>query len=102
MSNTVGAFDNAYNEFIAKLGSSLTGLLGSSVNPPTINLNSTLDAMNNLQLPSNLDQGLAKLNSSIPTFAQVQNFTDNAIRFPFEEVKQFLAFFSSQCALTLG
>jgi hypothetical protein len=90
MSNTVGTFDNAYNEFIAKLGSSLTGLLGSSVNPPTINLNSTLDALNNLQLPSNLDQGLAKLNSSIPTFAQVQNFTDNAIKFPFEEVKQLI------------
>jgi hypothetical protein len=90
MSNTVGTFDNAYNEFIGKLGSSLTGLLGSSVNPPTIDLNSTLDALNNLQLPSNLDQGLAKLNSSIPTFAQVQNFTDNAIRFPFEEVKQLI------------
>ena len=90
MSNTVGTFDNAYNEFISKLGSSLTGLLGSSVNPPTIDLNSTLDALNSLQLPSNLDQGLAKLNSSIPTFAQVQNFTDNAIRFPFEEVKQLI------------
>jgi hypothetical protein len=90
MSKTVGTFDNLYTEFIGKLGSSLTGLLGSSVNPPTIDLNSTLDALNNLQLPSNLDQGLAKLNSSIPTFAQVQNFTDNAIRFPFEEVKQLI------------
>lgn len=90
MSKTVGTFDNLYSEFIGKLGSSLTGLLGSSVNPPTIDLNSTLDALNNLQLPSNLDQGLTKLNSSIPTFAQVQNFTDNAIRFPFEEVKQLI------------
>jgi hypothetical protein len=90
MSKTVGTFDNLYTEFIGKLGSSLTGLLGSTVNPPTIDLNSTLDALNNLQLPSNLDQGLAKLNSSIPTFAQVQNFTDNAIRFPFEEVKQLI------------
>jgi hypothetical protein len=90
MSKTVGTFDNLYNEFIGKLGSSLTGLLGSSVNPPTIDLNSTLDALNNLQLPSNLDQGLGQLNSSIPTFAQVQNFTDNAIRLPFEEVKQLI------------
>jgi hypothetical protein len=90
MSNTVGSFDNAYDEFIGKLGSSLTGLLGSSVTPPKLDLNSTLDALQNLQLPSNLDQGLTKLNSSIPTFAQVQNFTNNAIRFPFEEVKQLI------------
>jgi hypothetical protein len=90
MSKTVGAFDNLYSEFVGKLSSSLTGLLGSSVIPPNIDLNSTLDALHNLQLPSNLDQGLTKLNSSIPTFAQVQNFTDNAIRFPFEEVKQLI------------
>jgi len=90
MSNTVGAFDNLYSEFVGKLSSSLTGLLGSSVIPPNIDLNSTLDALHNLKLPSNLDQGLTKLNSSIPTFAQVQNFTNNAIRFPFEEVKQLI------------
>lgn len=90
MSKTVGVFDNVYNEFIGKLGSSLTGLLGTPVVPPNIDLNSTLNALHNLKLPSNLDQGLTKLNSSIPTFAQVQNFTNNAIRFPFEEVKQLI------------
>jgi hypothetical protein len=90
LSNTVGVFDNVYNEFIGKLGSSLTGLLGTSVTPPKLDLNSTLDALQALKLPSNLDQGLTNLNSSIPTFAQVQNFTDNAIRFPFEEVKQLI------------
>jgi len=90
LSNSVGVFDNVYNDFIGKLGSSLTGFLGSSVTPPKLDLNSTLDALNNLKLPSNLDEGLAKLNSSIPTFAQVQQFADNAIRFPFEEVKQLM------------
>jgi hypothetical protein len=90
MANTVSVFDSAYDDFISKLGSSLTGLLGSTVTPPSIDLNSTLEALNNLQLPSNLDQGLAELNSSIPTFAQVQNFTDNVIRFPFERVKQLI------------
>jgi hypothetical protein len=49
MSKTVGTFDNLYSEFIGKLGSSLTGLLGSSVTPPTIDLNSTIDALNHLQ-----------------------------------------------------
>lgn len=90
LSNNVGVFDNVYNDFIGKLGSSLTGFLGSSVTPPKLDLNSTLDALKTLQLPSNLDEGLAKLNSSIPTFAQVQQFADNTIRFPFEEVKQLM------------
>ena len=90
MSKTVGVFDSAYDDFVGKLGSDLTGLLGSKVTPPTLDLNSTRDALNNLKLPSNLDQGLSKLNSSIPTFAQVQNFTNNAIRFPFDEVKQLI------------
>ena len=90
LSSTVGAFDTAYNDFIGKLGSDLTGLLGSTVTPPTINVSSAQEALNNLKLPSDLDQGLSKLNSSIPTFTQVQNFTNNAIRFPFEEVKQLI------------
>ena len=34
--------------------------------------------------------GLQTLNKSIPTFEDVQNFTDNVIRLPFEEVKKLI------------
>ena len=90
MSKTIGVFDDAYNGFVGKLGKSLESTLGASVTPPVIDLNSSLTALNNLQLPSGLDKDLTKLNSSIPTFAQVQNFTNNAIRLPFEEVKKLI------------
>lgn len=90
MSKTVGTFESDYDSFISKLGSGLTSLLGTSVTPPQLNLNASMEALNNLKLSSNLDQGLTKLNNSIPTFAQVNNFTNNAIRFPFEDVKQLI------------
>ena len=90
MSKTVGTFETDYDSFVSKLGSGLTSLLGTSVTPPQLNLNASMEALNNLKLPSNLDQGLTTLNKSIPTFAQVNNFTNNAIRFPFEEVKQLI------------
>ena len=60
------------------------------IKPPTIDLSGPVDKLNTLQLPATLDQGLAKLNNSIPTFQDVQNFTDNVIRFPFEELKKVL------------
>ena len=57
---------------------------------PKLDVTGSLDKLNNLQLPSTLDQGLAKLNNSIPTFQDVQNFTDNLIRLPFDELKTVL------------
>ena len=57
---------------------------------PELNVTGNLTKLQNLQLPSGLDQDLSKLNNSIPTFQDVQNFTDNVIRLPFEEVKKLL------------
>ncbi len=87
MANTVGVFENEYDSFVNKLSSGLAGILPSGLVPPTLNLNSSIKALSSLQVPTDLDQELAKLNSSIPTFTQVQNFTNNAIRLPFEEIK---------------
>lgn len=59
---------------------------------PTLDLNSTIDSIKdvNLSIPSGVDEKLNKLNSSIPTFDEVQNYTENIIRLPFEEVKKLL------------
>lgn len=44
-----------------------------------------------MTLPANeLNEGLDTLNKSIPTFSQVNNFTKNAIRLPFEEIKKLI------------
>jgi hypothetical protein len=58
---------------------------------PQINLNDEIAKLKALEVPPELQQGLQKLNSSIPTFEDVQNFTDSVIRTPFEAVKKLIA-----------
>lgn len=85
LDNAASDFENAMNSFLSDLGSLLT-----SGNPPKIDLTSEITTLNNLQLPSGYDSDLQKLNASIPTFAEVHNFTIHAIEWPFEQVKQLL------------
>ena len=85
----VSDFTNDLNKFTSTLNS-VPKLFGSSDSIPTLNVNSSIDKLHNLELPSNLTTDLSKLNNSIPTFQEVQNFTDNVIRFPFEEVKKLV------------
>jgi len=81
---------NAINGFMAdvdKLGSLLSG---KTLTPPTVDLSGEINTLNSLQLPADYDADLQKLNNSIPTFADVNNFTTWAIKLPFEEVKKLL------------
>jgi len=57
---------------------------------PSINLDSSISKLKALEIPPEMQQNLQKLNQSIPTFEQVQNFTDNIIRTPFEEIKKLM------------
>lgn len=84
-------FQDAMNGFLSGVDSIADVLTGKDDDKaPTIDLTDAIDKLNNLELPSGYDQGLQDLNNSIPTFAQVQNLTNQAIRFPFEEVKKLL------------
>ena len=87
ISSGVDDFQNGFNKMTSK---ALSAFTSDSGDDPKLDLNGTVDKLNNLQLPANLDQGLTKLNNSIPTFQDVQNFTDNLIRLPFEELKKVL------------
>ena len=84
---TVGTFEDALNGF-AKDVNSAASLLGISL--PTLNLNSSVDLLSNWSIPSSVTDDINKVNDSMPDFAQVQNFTENVIRYPFEEVKKLL------------
>lgn len=63
---------------------------GPSFEKPTINLDDQINKLKSLEAPPEMQEGLQKLNQSIPTFEEVQNFTDNLIRLPFEEVKKLI------------
>lgn len=78
-------FQNDFNHFV-----SILPIPELKKEAPKINITGDVDRLNNLQLPATLDEGLTKLNNSIPTFQDVQNFTDNLIRLPFEELKTVL------------
>jgi hypothetical protein len=86
----VKTFQDGVNKFISGV-TSLGGLLGGNNKPPTIDITSATDKLKNIQLPSDLNSGLDKLNSSIPTFDDVQDFLDNVISLPFDELKVSLA-----------
>ncbi|PWY87615.1 plasma membrane fusion protein Prm1 [Aspergillus heteromorphus CBS 117.55] len=83
----VETFEDIYDDFI-KLVNTAASASGTSV--PTLNLTTEINELENIHLSSSLDESLNKLNSSIPNFDQVMNFTENIIRFPFEEVKQLV------------
>lgn len=88
ISGSVSTFETAWNSFLKDIDSGLSDITGKQLSPPSLNLNASMTALAHLTLPSSLDEGLTKLNQSIPTFAQVNNFTNNAIKLPFEEIKK--------------
>jgi len=85
----VKTFQDDLNKFTSALNS-IPQIFGSNSAIPKLNIDSSLNRLDNLQLPPSVNQDLDKLNASIPTFAQVNNFTNNAIRLPFEEVKKLM------------
>ncbi|KAF1836837.1 hypothetical protein BDW02DRAFT_201588 [Decorospora gaudefroyi] len=85
MGDAVKSVTEGINSVLDKINFNLPGF-----NKPTIDLDEQIDELKALQVPPKFQQGLQKLNQSIPTFTDVQNFTDNIIRFPFEEVKKLI------------
>ena len=83
----VNTFEIDFNKFTSGLNSipQAFGAKGGGV--PTINVNDSLAKLNSIQLPDDLKQKLTTLNSSLPPFNTVENFTDSLFRLPFEDVK---------------
>ncbi|KAF2256835.1 hypothetical protein BU26DRAFT_30309 [Trematosphaeria pertusa] len=87
MSGAVKSVTDGINSIIDKINFPF----GPDFTKPEINLDDEINKLKALEVPPELQQGLQELNKSIPTFEDVQNFTDNIIRLPFEEVKKLIA-----------
>jgi hypothetical protein len=88
--SSVSDFESNFNSWINDLGNGLTALTGENLPPPTLDLSKQMDSLAQVKLSSDMASifpTLNKINSSIPTFQDVQNFTDNVLRTPFELVK---------------
>ncbi|KAB8346064.1 hypothetical protein FH972_023116 [Carpinus fangiana] len=90
INNGINNFEGELNKFIGGLNDVGSFFGGSGSTVPTLDVHDSISALQNVHLPSDLNDSLDKLNASIPTFDQVQNFTNNAIRFPFEEIKKLI------------
>lgn len=86
----IEGFSKDLNKFTGALNSVPQLFGGDKGGIPKLNVDGDLDKLDNLKLPDSINQGLDKLNDSIPTFTEVQNFTNNALRFPFEQVKKLI------------
>ncbi|KAL8800484.1 MAG: hypothetical protein Q9182_005156 [Xanthomendoza sp. 2 TL-2023] len=86
----IDGFAGELNKFTSALNSVPQIFGGNKGGIPKLNIDGDLDKLDHLKLPDSINQGLDKLNDSIPTFTEVQNFTNNALRFPFEEVKKLI------------
>ncbi|KAL8644207.1 MAG: hypothetical protein Q9226_007880 [Calogaya cf. arnoldii] len=86
----IEGFSSDLNKFTGALNSVPQLFGGKKGGIPKLNLDGDLDKLDNLKLPDSINQGLDKLNDSIPNFTEVQNFTNNALRFPFEQVKKLI------------
>ena len=82
-------FEDGVNKLVEGLNS-IPQLFGSDSEIPTIDFGDDLDKLENLELPKGIEEGLDKLNASIPTFGQVNNLTNSALRLPFEQVKKLI------------
>lgn len=87
--HTVSTFESALEDFANTINAAAS-LFGAGNPVPTLDLNSSLDELNSWSIPSSYDRKLQDLNSSVPTFAEVQNFTESVIKLPFEEVKKLI------------
>ena len=96
ISDAAAGFQDTVNSVLGGLddaGHKIEGIFGGGDDdskPPKIDFTSEIDKLDSLQLPADYDKDLKTLNDNIPTFAQVNNFTNNAIKWPFEKVKQLL------------
>lgn len=63
------------------------GVFGQHVNPPHIAVPS-LTSLENITLPHEIQDGLVKLNATLPTLQQLKQSMDALIETPFEEMKR--------------
>ena len=84
LQKTLNGFLSGLNDF----GSLFTG---DSPDPPSVDFAKQIKVLNNLQLPSDYDKGLEKLKDNIPTFKDVNEVTQAALRLPFQEVKKLVS-----------
>lgn len=67
-----------------------SSFIGAHTKAPTVNFDGVINKLEGIHIDANFTSELSKLNDSIPTFADVNNFTQSAMHLPFDEVKKLI------------
>ncbi|EDN03792.1 plasma membrane fusion protein PRM1 [Histoplasma capsulatum] len=94
LDDITGKLGNAIGDGISDFEDAINGF-GDVINMfgtklPKLNLDGPIKELENLSLPDGLTDDLNKLKEKIPNFEDVNNFTNNALRMPFELVKKLI------------
>jgi len=84
----IGSTANTLQTGINDLVGGINTVLSKST--PQINFTTQINELKNLQLPTDLNADLLKLNGSIPTFDDVKNATETVISAPFEALRTLI------------
>jgi hypothetical protein len=84
----IGSVASSVQSGIDNLVKGINTVLGEDA--PKIDFSKQINELKDYKLPTDLDASLTKLNSSIPTFDDVKNFTDTVIQTPFEDLKTLM------------
>ncbi|KAF7592852.1 plasma membrane fusion protein prm1 [Aspergillus hancockii] len=90
ISKAVSSFESGLNKFLDGINKAAT-LLGGDGNVPKLDISKNLDELKDLHLPGSITETVDKINSSIPTFDEVNNFVTDVLKLPFEEVKSLIS-----------
>ncbi|KHJ33955.1 putative pheromone-regulated multispanning membrane protein [Erysiphe necator] len=78
-------FQDGLNNFLKKI--QLPAIFGKTIPVPTIDISGPIDSLRKIKIdPTVMNKELDKLNSSLPNFADVQKFTENVVKFPFNQL----------------
>ncbi|OAX84816.1 plasma membrane fusion protein PRM1 [Emergomyces africanus] len=92
--DVAGRIGNSINEGVSTIQEALNGFsslintIGGDI--PKLDLGGPIKELEDLSLPDSLTDDLNKLKEKIPNFEDVNNFTNNALRAPFELVKKLI------------
>ncbi|OIW27901.1 plasma membrane fusion protein PRM1 [Coniochaeta ligniaria NRRL 30616] len=90
ISSDIKGIQDAINKAFAA-ASGVANAFGQNVSPPTIDITGHLDDLKNIKVDdTEFVKDLVQLNTTIPTFDQVENFTKEALSVPFDLVKNAL------------
>jgi hypothetical protein len=87
LQNDATNIQNAINKFASAIEGSIFGKILPDV--PKADLSKPISDLRNIKIDTTgFVSDVKRLNANLPTFAEVQNFTERAISFPFELIRQ--------------